>query len=90
MEGLCSILVVRPVTGVPIGSTGFSAQEVSDVVGIDINDATIEALKSEGYDARLGDARDFDLTGSSTWSSRVNSLSTSTMFEGSSEASVDI
>ena len=40
---------------------GLLSKEVSDVVGIDINDTTIETLKSEGYDARLGDARDFDL-----------------------------
>ena len=40
---------------------GLLANEVSDVVGIDINDTTIETLKSEGYNARLGDARDFDL-----------------------------
>ena len=53
MEGLCSILVVRPVTDVQTGSTGFSLQEVSDVVGIDINETTIETLKSEGYDAQI-------------------------------------
>ena len=51
---------------------GLLANEVSDVVGIDINDTTRETLKSEGYDARLGDAHDFDLHRSSMSSSLVS------------------
>ena len=31
------------------------------MVGIDINEATIRALQGQGYDARVGDAQDFDL-----------------------------
>lgn len=40
---------------------GLFAEEFSDLVGIDINEDTVEKLQGEGFDVRLADARDFDL-----------------------------
>lgn len=40
---------------------GLLAQEVTDLVGIDINEGTVAKLQAAGYDVRLADARDFDL-----------------------------
>jgi 2-polyprenyl-3-methyl-5-hydroxy-6-metoxy-1,4-benzoquinol methylase len=40
---------------------GLLAQDFPEVVGIDINETTIKKLQSEGFDARLADARNFDL-----------------------------
>jgi len=40
---------------------GLLAKDISDLVGIDINQETVETLRSESYDVRLADARDFDL-----------------------------
>jgi 2-polyprenyl-3-methyl-5-hydroxy-6-metoxy-1,4-benzoquinol methylase len=40
---------------------GLIAEQCDDVVGIDIDEASVEAVKAKGYDIRVGDARDFDL-----------------------------
>ncbi len=40
---------------------GLLEKDFSDVVGIDINEATVEKLQAEGHDVRLADARNFDL-----------------------------
>ena len=40
---------------------GLLARDVTDLVGIDINAATVEKLQADGYDVRLTDAREFDL-----------------------------
>ena len=40
---------------------GLLAQEITDLVGIDINEGTVAKLQAAGYDVRLADARDFDL-----------------------------
>jgi len=40
---------------------GLLAKDVTDLVGIDINAATVEKLQADGYDVRLTDAREFDL-----------------------------
>ncbi len=47
--------------GKPDWLHGLLAKDFSDLVGIDINAATVEKLQAEGFDARLVDARDFDL-----------------------------
>jgi len=47
--------------GKPDWLHGLLAKEVDHLVGIDINGKTIEALKAQGYDVHLADARDFDL-----------------------------
>ena len=40
---------------------GLIAEQCSDVVGIDIDEASVEAVRAKGYDIRLADARDFDI-----------------------------
>ncbi len=40
---------------------GLLADEVSDLVGLDINADTVAKLVADGYAAEVGDARDFDL-----------------------------
>jgi 2-polyprenyl-3-methyl-5-hydroxy-6-metoxy-1,4-benzoquinol methylase len=40
---------------------GLLAQDVTELVGIDINETTVEKLQTEGFDVRLADARNFDL-----------------------------
>lgn len=40
---------------------GLLEQDFSDVVGIDIDEGTVDQLQAGGHDVRLGDARDFDL-----------------------------
>jgi 2-polyprenyl-3-methyl-5-hydroxy-6-metoxy-1,4-benzoquinol methylase len=40
---------------------GLIAAESPDVVGIDIDEEAVAAIKESGLDVRLGDARDFDL-----------------------------
>jgi SAM-dependent methyltransferase len=40
---------------------GLLAEEVPDLVGIDINESTVKELQSQGLDVRLADARNFDL-----------------------------
>ncbi len=47
--------------GKPDWLHGLLSEHVSDLVGIDINESTITALQAEGFDARLADARNFDL-----------------------------
>lgn len=47
--------------GKPDWVHGLLAHEVDDLVGIDINTETIAKLRTEGFDAREADARDFDL-----------------------------
>jgi len=40
---------------------GLLAKDVKDVVGIDLNQKTVDELQAAGYDVRLADAQDFDL-----------------------------
>jgi 2-polyprenyl-3-methyl-5-hydroxy-6-metoxy-1,4-benzoquinol methylase len=40
---------------------GLMAQDFPDLVGIDINEATVTKLRAEGFDVELADAREFDL-----------------------------
>lgn len=40
---------------------GLLAEEIPDLVGIDINETTVAKLNAEGYDVRVADARSFDL-----------------------------
>ncbi len=40
---------------------GLLAKDFSELVGIDINQTTVEKLQAEGFDVRLADARNFDL-----------------------------
>jgi|GEM_PF-522806 len=47
--------------GKPDWLHGLLAEEVADLVGIDINATTVAKLQAEGYDVREADARDFDL-----------------------------
>jgi 2-polyprenyl-3-methyl-5-hydroxy-6-metoxy-1,4-benzoquinol methylase len=47
--------------GKPDWLHGLLSKDVPDLVGIDINGATIEKLQAEGYNVELTDAREFDL-----------------------------
>ena len=47
--------------GKPDWLHGLFGAEVEDLVGIDINEATIKELQGKGYDARVANAQDFDL-----------------------------
>lgn len=40
---------------------GLLSEKIPDLVGIDINEVTVEKLQGEGYDVQLADARNFDL-----------------------------
>jgi 2-polyprenyl-3-methyl-5-hydroxy-6-metoxy-1,4-benzoquinol methylase len=40
---------------------GLLAADASELVGIDLNAATVDKMKADGYDVELADARDFDL-----------------------------
>ncbi len=47
--------------GKPDWLHGLLRVEISDLVGIDINETTIRELQGQGFDARVADAQDFDL-----------------------------
>jgi SAM-dependent methyltransferase len=47
--------------GKPDWLHGLMVKSFSEVVGIDINEETIAALRAEGFDVQLADAQNFDL-----------------------------
>lgn len=47
--------------GKPDWLHGLLAREVPELVGIDIDEDTVKAMRADGYDARVADAQNFDL-----------------------------